>query len=194
MYFGEKVTLLENELKDTVEKNKQLSDVVVNMMKSINKIDSGDRSKTIIISGVKEDVIVEEGRQFNNDTDKLEHIFSKIGLDENVNINDCVIERIGNPNPNHKKRLIKVNVGTNEIREKIMEECKKLKNIQDPWKNIYINRDAHPVYAKENKRIRDKVKMLKAQPGFSHESNRVKIVKGHIQVDNVITDRNLFLA
>ena len=109
-------------------------------------------------------------------------------------VNHFEYERIGKPNERNLNRLLKVNTGDNEIRERIINEAKKLKLLQNPWKLVYINRDSHPVYLKENQRIRKVVQDLKKQPGFEHETNRVKLVKGHVKVDDVTVDKNLFLA
>ena len=80
------------------------------------------------------------------------------------------------------------------MREKIKEQSKKLKLLHQPWKSVYINRDSHPVYLKENQRIRKRMKDLKSQPGFEHETNRVKLNDNIICVDGTEVDRNLFLA
>ena len=52
----------------------------------------------------------------------------------------------------------------------------------------------HPVYLNENRRIRKRVRDLKLQPGFEHETNRVKLVNGEVQVDRVTIDKNLFFV
>ena len=67
-----------------------------------------------------------------------------------------------------------------------------MKLLPAPWKYIYINKDVHPVYMKENQRIRKKMQELKKVPGFDHESGRVKLANGILTVDDVAVDQNLF--
>ena len=58
---------------------------------------------------------------------------------------------------------------------------------------VYINKDVHPVYLKENQRIRKKMAELKRTPGFEHETGRVKLENGVLMVDGRQVDQNLFL-
>ena len=59
---------------------------------------------------------------------------------------------------------------------------------------MYINKDTHPVYLNENKRIRKRMQELKRRPELAHETNRVKLENGRLKVDGVIIDKNLFFA
>ena len=79
------------------------------------------------------------------------------------------------------------------MRERIKSETKRIKLLQEPWNKVYINRDTHVVYLREDQRVKKKIRKLKEQPGFEHHTNRVKLVKGHIEVDGVSIDKNLFL-
>ena len=106
-------------------------------------------------------------------------------------INDFEYTRIGTPTDG-RKRLLKINVGSKETRDKICNESKKVKLLPAPWKFVYINKDVHPVYLKENQRIRKKMQELKKVPGFDHESGRVKLTNGILTVDDVAVDQNLF--
>ena len=91
-----------------------------------------------------------------------------------------------------KKRMLKVSVGTRAIRDKICSESNKIKLLDAPWKLVYINKDSHPVYLKENQRLRNKMRDIKKQQGFEHNTGRVKITKGLLQVDGITVDHNLF--
>ena len=78
------------------------------------------------------------------------------------------------------------------MRDKICSESKKVKLLPDPWKRVYINKDVHPVYLKENQRIRRRMQDLKKVPGYEHESDRVKLENGLLTVDGATVDQNLF--
>ena len=61
----------------------------------------------------------------------------------------------------------------------------------DPWKYIYIKKDLHPVYLKENKRIYKKLYDMKENP--DNADKEIKVVKGKLLVDGNIIDKNTFL-
>ena len=56
---------------------------------------------------------------------------------------------------------LKVNIGDNLTRKKILDIAKRLKLLESPWKLVYQNRDIHPVYLTENQRIRNKMRVEK---------------------------------
>ena len=99
--------------------------------------------------------------------------------------------RIGEAN-NERTRNLKVTVGNKTMRDKICKESSKVKLLASPWNKVYLNKDSHPVYVKEGQRLRKKMRELKARPGFEHQTGRVKIIKGLLQVDGNTVDRNLF--
>ena len=99
------------------------------------------------------------------------------------------INRIGQQRSN-QNRLIKMNVKSKENRKNILEKAPSLKTSQSPWNKIYLKKDLHPVYIKENQRIHKKMKLLKEQ----NAEKTVKIVKGSILVDNVVVDKNMFFV
>ena len=56
-----RINVLENEVKEQKEKNDTLTQIVVEMQKSLNRVDSNDREKNMIINGLPEgDLIVNE--------------------------------------------------------------------------------------------------------------------------------------
>ena len=57
---------------------------------------------------------------------------------------------------------------------------------------MYVKKDLHPVYAKENQRIRKKRYDLATHYANNNEQKEVKLVNGAIQVDGVTVDKNMF--
>ena len=47
-------------------------------------------------------------------------------------------------------RLLKVDVQSKATRDKILEKAKELKNKNELRKRVYVKKDVHIVYAKEN--------------------------------------------
>ena len=190
-----KMNIMEEQLKKEMSKNEQLTSIIVNMQRSINQIDSDKRVTNVIINGLSEEEIISEetNEPLGDDKDKFQALVHKIGIaDIDDASKDFEFSRIGNP-ANGKTRLLKINVGSKEMRDKICEQSKKLKLLPDPWKKIYINKDVHPVYLKENQRIRKAMQELKKVPGYEHQTGRVKLENGKLTVDGRVVDSNLFL-
>ena len=40
------------------------------------------------------------------------------------------------------------------MKNEILASAKKLKNCNDPFNKVFVNKDLHPVYLNENKRIK----------------------------------------
>ena len=77
-------------------------------------------------------------------------------------------------------------------RDKVLPLSSKIKSLPEPWSKVYLKKDLHPVYSKENQRIRKKRYDLQTQFTNNNEQREVKIVRGQLQVDGVTVDRNLF--
>ena len=189
-----RVKTVENELKKEISKNEHLTEVIINMQKALNKIDSKSREANLMISGCSEDDIhIEEDVTLTDDKKKLTYLLNSIGITDipETTINNFEFTRIGTPS-NNRIRLLKVFVKSKELRERICKESSKVKNLNHPWRKIYINRDAHPVYLKENQRLRKKMKDWKSKEGYEHSTGRVKIINGLLQIDGQTIDKNLF--
>ena len=186
-------TLDSGQLKKEVTKNEQLTGVIVSMQKSLNMIDADKRVTNLMINGLPEEELVDnENETLTDDTGKFKYLLHCIGINDiDVAIDGFEFSRIGAA-VEGKKRVLKINVGSKETRDKICKETKKVKLLPAPWKYVYINKDVHPVYLKENQRIRKKMQELKKVPGFEHESGRVKLENGLLTVDGSTVDQNLF--
>ena len=184
-----RINVLENEMKEQKEKNDTLTQIVVEMQKSLNKIDSTDREKNLIISGLPEEPIQTEDAILNNDEEKVEKMFRLIEIDDSP----WNVERIGKPTTNGKTRIAKVIFPDKEKRDKAAEKSIKLKELEEPWKKVYLNRDKHSVYRAENNRLRKKMNDLRKKPEFQdNPRERVKIAKGELLVNGDVVDRNTF--
>ena len=89
---------------------------------------------------------------------------------------------------------MKVVTTSADEREKVLPLSSKLKSLPEPWSKVYVKKDLHPVYSKENQRIRKKRYDLQTQFNNNNERREVKIVNGQLQVDGVTVDRNLFFS
>ena len=158
-------------------------------------IDADKRVTNLMINGLPEEEMVDNNDEvLADDPAKFKYLLHCIGINDiDALIDGFEFSRIGAA-AERKKRVLKINVGTKETRDKICKETKKVKLLPTPWKYVYINKDVHPVYLKENQRIRKKMQELKKVPGFEHESGRVKLENGLLTVDGPAVDQNLFLV
>ena len=184
-----RIDILEKEDTNKSEQIAQLTDTVTNIQRALNTIDSKERSKNIIIWGLTEDAITIDGVTLSNDMAKTKFIFKTIGLSESVTELPFTLHRIGKET-GEKRRSLKIILKDNKIREIIMKNAPKLKNLSAPLNKIYINRDTHPVYQKEHQRLRRKCNELKKQ---RQDPENVKLIKGELTVDGVMIDKNIFL-
>ena len=128
-----------------------------------------------------------------DDIGKIKTLLTKLclaGFNAHI-LDQCSINRIGKQRSNYK-RLIKVVLPTVALRNVILDNAKKLKTFTDLWKYIYIKKDLHPVYLKENKRIYKKLYDMKQNP--DNADKEIKVVKGKLLVDGNIVDKNTFFA
>ena len=184
-----RIGVLENEVKEQKEKNETLTQIVVEMQKSLNKIDNTDREKNLMISGLPEERIQVDNVWLESDTEKVDKMFSLIEVEGGP----WNVERIGRQPTNGKTRIAKVVFTDKEKRDKAAEQSSKLKELEEPWKKVYLNRDKHPVYRYENNRLRKKMNDLRKKPEFQdNPRERVKINIGELTVDGSVVDRNTF--
>jgi hypothetical protein len=184
-----RVDVLENEVKEQKEKTETLTQIVVEMQKSLNKIDNNDRVKNLMISGLPEGEIAVGGASLIDDEDKVEKMFNLIEIEGGP----WVVERLGKPTTNGKTRIAKVVFPDKETRDKAAEKSAKLKDLGEPWNRVYLNHDKHPVYRYENNRIRKKMNDYRRKPEFQdNPKEKVKIIKGELVVDGNVIDRNTF--
>ena len=194
--YDNKILLLEADTKKKQDRIDALESTIVEMQKFINKLDHDDRKTNIIVTGLSEESInAPAGNEdvvdaLNNDTDKIRVLIDSIDNDENFDISTWDISRIGRVREGYT-RAVKIVTTSTEERDKVLSLAPRLKS-QPAWSKVYVKKDLHPVYAKENQRIRKKRYDLATHYANNNEQKEVKLVNGAIQVDGVTVDRNMF--
>ena len=89
-------------------------------------------------------------------------------------------------------RLVKVKLPSSAIRNEILNKASTLQRLSEPWSKVYIKKDLHPVYLKENKRQAKKMSDLRNNP--DNQNKNIKIVGGKLLVDEVVVDKNTFFV
>ena len=157
------------------------------MQASLNRIDSDKRITNIMVSGLAEGPIDDNGNLLSNDKEKIVRLLDVMEIDQSVPRENIQVSRIGQPNSS-ATRLLKVNVHSKESRDTILEKSKHLKNKREPWCKVYVKKDVHIVYAKENQRLNSRRRELKEK----NPEADIKIVEGKLMVDQRVVDRNTF--
>ena len=186
-----KIALLEASLIEKETKIEALSQIIVNMQASLNSVDASKRTTNIIISGLSEGDIECEGGVLTNDDEKVKCLFDILEIPPDT-ANPPVqfeVSRIGAPR-NNATRLIKVDLKSKVRRDAVLQKASSLKNRQEPWKKVYVKKDLHPVYTKENQRIYAKMKNLRRD----NPDKDIKILKGALLVDGKKVDSNSFFV
>ena len=195
-----KITTLQNQIQ-ILEKENQKKDEDISIMKytmtamqrSLNMIDSTERSNNVVIYGIPEEEIRTENEVISTDIAKIKRILRVIGcnhFDEEA-IENWDVSRIGQARDNYN-RIIKVKLASKEDRDEFMKNSKNLKEADETWKKVYIKKDEHPVYLSEKKRLRTKMLDLKKKP--ENDGKEIMIKEGKLTVDATVVDKNIFFS
>ena len=185
-----KIALLEANIKEKDTTIATMTDIIVNIQSSLNRIDANTRNNNIIISGLtEEDIVGDDVGELRTDKEKIQTLFEimDVGTDVLASTDEFEYTRIGQIRDN-STRLVKVNVRSKITRDKILDKSPSLKGKSELWKKIYVKKDVHPVYSKETSRVYRKMKNLKEQ----NPDKDVKIQDGKLLVDGKMVDKNLF--
>ena len=113
---------MEGELKKEITKNEQLTGVVVNMQRSLNKLDAVKRETNLIINGLSEEEITTNDESLIEDSSKIKYLLHSIGINNiDQELNEFEYNRIGDAT-NGRNRLLKINVRSKATRDKICKE------------------------------------------------------------------------
>ena len=92
-----KIELLKANVKEKEQTIETLSQIVINMQASLNKIDSDKRITNIMVSGLSEDSITDNGDELSNDVEKVERLFNVMEIDPTTiaSVDTLEMSRIG---------------------------------------------------------------------------------------------------
>ena len=188
----DRINILDKEKSKLEEENTVLRNVVTNMQRSLNRIDSDIRNKNVIITGLPEGVIQfgDNGETYTTDKGKIKWLLQRMENNDFDNqIEGLDVSRIGEEKAG-SNRVVKIVMESVEKRDKFLKNTSKMKDAPEPWNKVFVKKDQHPVYIAENNRLRKKAYDLKRTQGY--ENKEVKVFNGKVLVDNVVVDKNLF--
>ena len=106
-----------------------------------------------------------------DDQSKVERILHEAGYDEDVDLTNWEVKRLGQEN-DRRKRPILVVVDNQKQRNNILDKAKNLKEKREPFSSIYVKKDVHPAVREELGRLRKRERDEKERP----ENQGVNIV------------------
>ena len=146
------------ELTETIEKQ---SEIIFHHQLFLEQIDRQKRETNLVFFGVPdeqkalEDVVAEDG--------KIKKILEAIGIEPGIMIR--AFRRLGRlEQVSNRPRPLLVEVDSKAIRDKVLEKSVNLKDLQHPYKKIYIKKDSHPGVRKEWRRLKDAEEEEKKKP------------------------------
>ena len=119
---------------------------------------------------------LKEAANPESDKKQVYDLFVHMGLDKEVRITDMT--RLGKPNGQNKRRMLKVTVETLEMKREILSKATRLRNV--PENNIFYKVYIRPNLTKkqldESKNLQDRLEVIKKK----WPQKKFKISKGEV--------------
>ena len=189
----ENLELKANQIKLEGEQ-KYLTDAILQHQRFLEAIDGQKRAENLIITGVPEESVLkasgaEAAETAETDSEKVSLVLKQIGhKDDTIVIN---VVRLGKKytGPNARPRPLKVITGNPQERKRVIDDAKKLKNVDERFKKIFIKKDIHPAVRKEQNRIRFVEKEERQKPENQGKDVKYDFESRCLLVDGIIVDR-----
>jgi hypothetical protein len=166
----------------------KLKDIILMQQKQIERMEINAREKVLIFSGVPESPVqMEGGSVLTDDVEKISYLCREICDFDSSPIEKCF--RIGK-NQSQRNRLLRVKFDEVGIRNSVLRSQRALRedqSISEKFGKIYINPDRTDLSRKEDKRLREKMKEIKAS---SSNPSDVFIRAGKLYVKSEIVDQS----
>ena len=155
--------MMNEKIKKVEEKIAAQTDVHATQQKYLETIDKEKRSKNLVFLGIGEADVGNDEDLYAAEKETIEEILKLIKVDDSVNITN--IKRLGqlketdenDGDEKEQKRPILVTVDNEEMRDHVLSNAKKLKDVAEgePHFKVYIKKDQHPAHRREMKRLYD---------------------------------------
>ena len=141
------------QIKELTDVIKKQSEVILQHQLFLEQLDRKNRENNLVLFGIPDEQSAFDGG--TSEEDKIQKVLGIVEADS-----DAVVRShrmLGRPDQvnNNRPRPVLIRVDSKFIRDKVLEKAKKLKDLNDPFKKVYIKKDSHPEVRKEWKRLRD---------------------------------------
>lgn len=171
------------EMTETIEKQ---SAVIMQHQLFLEQLDRTKRETNLVLFGVPDGQVALDGA-FTED-DKIKKIFSVVDAEPGAVVRSC--RRLGRQEQGSSRpRPLLVRVDSRSVRDGVLERAVKLKDLQEPYKRIYIKKDSHPEVRKEWKRLKDAEEEEKKKPVNVGCNIRLDFKERVLYKDGIVIDR-----
>ena len=165
---------------------KEIKQVIVKQQLQVEHLEAERRKRNLIFANVPEDDVNVDNITLQTDEQKVSHLCGRITDDfNNGDILSC--SRIGTRKAG-QKRLLLVKFNDMDVRRKILTSQRALRDDESfslRFGRVYVNKDASTLVRKEEKRLRDVMKELKASSG---PARKIYIKAGKLYCDSELID------
>ena len=98
-------------------------------------------------------------------------------------------QRLGRTVRSDKQRPILIKVESKALRDKLLDNTKKLKDAPEAYKKVYIKKDSHPEVRKEWARLKAVQEQEKNKPENVGHNIRIDYKRRIVYKDDVIIDK-----
>ena len=168
--------------------NDQIKDLVISQQRQIERMENASRACNAIFSAVPEGSVQFEGETLTDDESKVRALcVAAVGQSFDCDhIESCV--RLGGSKKGHN-RLLKVTFEDAASKYKVMRSQRNMREnnaLVEAFGRIYVNPDSTFLMRKEEKRLREKLKDLKAT---AHGTDMIYIRRGTLYRNNEVIDK-----
>ena len=171
------------ELTETIEKQ---SEILFQHQLFLEQLDRQKRETNLVLFGVPDDQIALEGAL--TDDAKVQKIMGAIGIDPDIMVRKH--RRLGQSEQgSNRPRPLLIGVDSKFIRDEVLEKSVRLKDLQIPYKKIFIKKDSHPGVRKEWKRLKEAEEEEKRKPSNVGCDIRLDYKERVLYKDGLVIDK-----
>ena len=174
---------LREENRTIKEDLRQVFEILHHQQLFTESVERRERQKVLIITGISEDADT-LGR---DDQTKIRNVLQKAGC--TVDVSGCDVQRLGQPDPERRRRPIKVTLTSPRDRDTIVASGKSLKDKGDTYKKRFLKKDTHPIVRKEINRLKKREFEEKRSPANEQVTIEYDWQNRVLRRDGVIIDR-----
>ena len=178
------------EMKKTIDQlkteNSKLSETLSMHQRYLEGLDAERRSNKVIAFNVPENPLKDGEFVARTDAEKVKIVFGKINHGD---VTTTQIRRLGQQSDD-KTRPIEITLTDRTLRQDILNDAKKLKELPEPFSKMYLRKDIHPAVRKEWKRLRDAEAAEKMRPENAGKNVHLDFKNRVLKIDDIIIDRH----
>ncbi len=173
-------------IKDLTDTIKKQSEIILHHQLFMEHLDRQKRETNIVLFGIPDERVTLEGA--TTEEAKIQQVLNAIEATPDVVVRSH--QRLGQlTQGSNRSRPLLVRVDSKAIRDKVLERATRLKDMQEPYKKIYIKKDSHPEVRKEWRRLKTAEEEEKNKPSNAGCNIRLDYREPVLYKDGVVIDK-----